>query len=255
MKTYLHYPMKALVNCRDLGGLPTVDGGVTRFGVLIRSELPAKLAEEDLAMFKELNITTSIDLRNDEETENSPSDLRAVPWIDYKHINVASRQAAMGSEVKKPAPKPDLSAFFDMDWRGGYCRMLDNKPDWVYAICEAFANAPAGVHFHCATGKDRTGLFAMLILSACGVSEADICANYCLSEVYMRPNYLGMIGRMGKDETEVDLSKGFFSTSHNIMRYVVNDLNEKYGSVVNYLRECGVSDELMDKIKAKLVEY
>lgn len=258
MKTYLHYPMKKLVNCRDLGGMPTADGGVTRFGVLIRSELPAELAEEDLAMLRELNVTTSIDLRNDFEVENSPSDLRSCDWIDYRHISAMSRQAAMGSEVRKPEPaaRPDPDAFFNIDWKPVYCGMLANKPQWVYDICEAFITAPGAVHFHCATGKDRTGLFAMLILSACGVSEDDIAANYSLSEIYMRPYYINMVSRMtGGNYKEEDLSKGFFSTSHNTMRYVMNDLKEKYGSVVNYLRECGVTDEMMAKIREKLVEY
>jgi len=262
MKTYLHYPMKTLVNCRDLGGMPTADGGVTRFGVLIRSELPSNLAEEDLAMFRALNVTTSIDLRSDGELETSPSDLRSCAWIDYRHISALSQKAAMGSEVKgneakKPGPPPNLSAFFGIDWRPVYCGMLANKPQWVFDICDTFINAPGAVHFHCATGKDRTGIFAMLLLSACGVAEDDICANYSLSEIYMRPFYINMLKRTegGGEYQEEDLCRGFFSTSHNIMRFVMNDLKEKYGSVVNYLRECGVTDEMIRRIKDKLVEY
>lgn len=258
MKTYLHYPMKTLVNCRDLGGMPTDDGGVTRFGVLIRSELPSATAEEDLALLRELNVTTSIDLRNDDEVKNSPSDLSSCEWIDYKHINVtSSRQAAMGSEVRKPnpAPRPDPAAFFNIDWKPVYCGMLANEPKWVYDICDAFISAPGSVHFHCATGKDRTGLFSMLILSACGVAEDDICANYSLSEVYLRPYYLNMVRRMGSEPKDDELIKGFFGTSQNTMRFVINDLKEKYGSVVNYLRACGVTDEMQAKIKAKLVDY
>jgi len=257
MKTYLHYPMKSMTNCRDLGGLPTKDGGVTRFGVLIRSELPAKLAPEDIALLRELNLTTSVDLRGDEESVNQPSDFRDCDWVDYIHINVLSRRAEISSEPKKSdPPKFDANALFNMDWRDGYCRMLANKPEWVYKICEAVANAPGAVLFHCAAGKDRTGLFSMIILSACGVSDEDIAANYSLSEVYLRPFYRGMLEHLNTtDYTPEDMSRGFFSTSHNIMRFVLDDLKEKYGSMVDYLHYCDVTDEMIEKIRKKLVEY
>jgi len=256
MKTYYRYPMKTLTNCRDLGGLPTEDGGVTRFGVLIRSELPFEMAPEDLALFRELNLTTSIDLRGDEEVVSKPSDFAKCDWVDYKHINVMSRQAAASSEAEKPKRTFSPADLFNMDWRNGYCGMVANKPSWIYEICEAVANAPGAVHFHCAAGKDRTGLFSMIILSICGVAAEDIAANYSLSECYLLPFYKGMLEHMHTDEYGVDdLTRGFFSTSHKTMRYVIDDLKEKYGSVVNYLKECGVTDEMIQKIKDKVVEY
>ena len=253
MKTYLHYPMKSLVNCRDLGGMPTADGGVTRFGTLIRSELPAGLTEEDLAMLRALNVTTSIDLRYDEEIEQSPSDLQRCDWVDYHIVSVFSRQAALGG--KKAAP-PDPSGLFTLEWRPVYRVMLSSRPEWVREICDITAAAPGAVHYHCTTGKDRTGLFSMLMLSICGVGEDDIAANYSLSEIYMRPYYIDMLRRQNySDYSGEDLSRGFFSTSHNIMRDIMDGLKEEYGSVVSYIRACGVSDETMDAIRAKLVEY
>ena len=42
------------------------------------------------------------------------------------------------------------------------------------------------VLFHCSCGKDRTGIGAMLILLALGVSRADALADYMLTNVYRR---------------------------------------------------------------------
>ncbi|MCQ2531050.1 MAG: tyrosine-protein phosphatase [Lachnospiraceae bacterium] len=271
MKTYLHYPMKALVNCRDLGGMPTADGGVTRFGVLIRSELPTDLPEEDLAFFKELNVTTSIDLRTGDEVNTSPSDFRTCGFIDYKHIGVMSQQAAVGSEVKKSAtqekaekqapPKPGEASFnferlVSMEWIPVYCKIVANSPKWVYDIFDAFIHAEGAMHFHCATGKDRTGLVSMLLLSAVGCGEDDIAANYSLSETYMRSIYEKMVkGMKGDDYEDADLVKGFFGTSQNTMRSVMNYLKENYGTIIDYLHSCGVTDEMIQATKDKLVEY
>lgn len=270
MKNYLHYPMKALVNCRDLGGMPTADGGVTRFGVLIRSELPADLPEEDLAFLKELNVTTSVDLRNDEEVENSPSDLRNCDFIDYIHVGVMSRESALGSEVKKseaqekaeaqvpkkPGPDFDFDSLLAMNWVPVYCRIVANSPKWVFEIFDAFINSKGAMHFHCATGKDRTGLVSTLILSAVGCGEDDICANYTLSETYMRSIYTKMAKKMkGDDYDDSDLVKGFFGTAQNTMRSVISYLKENYGTITDYLHSCGVTDEMIQATKDKLVEY
>ena len=41
--------------------------------------------------------------------------------------------------------------------------------------------------FFCKLGKDRTGLMAALVLSACGVSEDDIVADYVRCGVVCAP--------------------------------------------------------------------
>lgn len=258
MKTYLHYPMKTLVNCRDLGGMPTADGGVTRFGVFIRSELPVDLAQEDIEMFKEFNVTTSVDLRTDPEVVNSPSDLKFCDFIDYKHVAIKSKQAEMGSEVKgkKIGPPSSLDDLAGIEWPAVYIKMLKNRPEWVYEIFEVSVNAKGAVHYNCATGKDRTGIFSAFMLAAVGVGEDDICANYSLSEVYMRPYYIGMVDKMTNGNfTEEDLNRGFFSTSQNTMRAVLKYLKEEYGGTMEYFKYCGVTDEMIQKLKNKFVDY
>ena len=39
---------RGLYNTRDLGGIPTRDGKVTRFGVFVRSEAPVGLPREEV---------------------------------------------------------------------------------------------------------------------------------------------------------------------------------------------------------------
>ena len=44
MKYFKHLPVPGLANCRDLGGF-AADGGVTRYGVFLRSEAPCDVGE------------------------------------------------------------------------------------------------------------------------------------------------------------------------------------------------------------------
>ena len=69
------YLMDGLHNLRDLGGY-TVPGGVTRFGVLLRSDLPRHLTEDDGARFAALGIRHTLDLRDVDESESMPDELR-----------------------------------------------------------------------------------------------------------------------------------------------------------------------------------
>ena len=48
-----HIPMDGLENARDLGGYATNDGGATRYGVFLRSELPENLSEADFQRLRE----------------------------------------------------------------------------------------------------------------------------------------------------------------------------------------------------------
>ena len=42
--------------------------------------------------------------------------------------------------------------------------------------------------FHCAAGKDRTGILAGLLLSSLGVSDDDVVADYALTAEAMVPD-------------------------------------------------------------------
>lgn len=254
MRFYSRYPMDGLKNCRDLGGLPAAGGGVTRFGVLIRSELPRELSAADVELIRSLGITTSIDLRSTRESRVSPSAMRELDFVQYLHLPLFNEAAALGEQQAAPRPTGPQE-IGDIDWAHEYISMLEEAKDWACRIVTAVAEAPGAVHFHCTTGKDRTGLFAMLMMGIAGCEPEDIIANYAVSEIHMRPVYLKLAHLLpGGAATEEDLDRGFFCTSHGNMRAVVSYLGETYGGICEYLHACGVTDELMQRVRDKFVE-
>lgn len=68
------YLMDGLHNLRDLGGY-AVPGGITRFGVLLRSDLPWHLTEDDGKRFAALEVRHTLDLRDVDESESMPDEL------------------------------------------------------------------------------------------------------------------------------------------------------------------------------------
>lgn len=71
-----------------------------------------------------------------------------------------------------------------------YPAMLAEHPERVIAAVRAIADAEPGcVVFHCASGKDRTGLLALVLLTLAGAAPEEIVADYLLSYERMKPRY------------------------------------------------------------------
>ena len=81
------------------------------------------------------------------------------------------------------------AAFWADHWDNGragtslyYLPHVRAMPERSVAVLEALAFAPTGgVLFHCAAGRDRTGLIAAILLAAADVEQEAIVADYLLS--------------------------------------------------------------------------
>jgi protein-tyrosine phosphatase len=68
--------------------------------------------------------------------------------------------------------------------------MLAEHPERVVAAVRAIASAAPGcVVFHCAGGKDRTGLLALVLLTLAGATPEEIIADYLLTYDRMKQRY------------------------------------------------------------------
>jgi protein-tyrosine phosphatase len=152
---------------RDLGGLPTTDGGRIRYRALIRADDLCQLTPVSVAALREYGIRRVIDLRGSLEAEQDPGPFagddmyRRVPFIDEE----ADRHRD---------PEATLLAT--------YRASVERNAGHIAAGITALASAPpGGVLVHCAAGKDRTGVHVALALRVAGVGVDDIAADYALS--------------------------------------------------------------------------
>lgn len=244
---------KGLYNARDLGGFPTKDGKVTKFGVFVRSEAPVGLPEGDVAYLKAYGVTATMDFRSTGETLARPSDLREI--MPYYHKPLFNEAAVVGGGKPKPHPH-------NIGWGEQYISMAEESRRWALAVLEIAAKNPGALLYHCTTGKDRTGLMTCYLLSVVGVDKADIAADYCVSQVYLEPVYEKMRSgtmKLGtppgeKPGTEPKMDDSFFQTPASAMLTLIDYLENTYGGVVEYLKMIGVSSEIMEEIKVKFTE-
>ena len=168
-------------NCRDLGGLATADGRVTRRGAIVRSDSLARLETRGWEELEAYGVRTVVDLRNEGEIG---ADAGARPR-SIETVNI-------------PLDVTEDREFWDV-WESGpqfatplyYRPHLERFPERSAGVLRAIAQAPpGGVVFHCEGGRDRAGQVAMLVLALAGVEPVAIAADYELSDERLRPLYL-----------------------------------------------------------------
>lgn len=221
-----------MLNLRDLGGYPTADGRTTRWGVLLRGDNPMGLTDADAQLLLERNITTIIDLRSPAEARQFPDELTACSDFSCHFIPMSTGEKLPNEE--------ELIGL-------GYFRTLERK-DTIRSVLETIADAPGGVLFHCMAGKDRTGCIAALLLTLAGVDRLDILADYQVSQTYIRP----VIRWMKKTRAELPAYVG--SSKPEYLEDCLDRLEGAYGSVMDYLRAAGLTEDTLNKLKDKLLE-
>src|SRR5690348_2777257 len=171
----------SLLNARDLGGYPTVDGAVTRGRSLLRADDLAQLSPEGLQALADYGIETVLDLRWPEEISAAPSPVpQRLPQVRYVAVSLLTENP--------------------VDWGqlGGYCAKEQWKCTVLACLQPRLQKPPSGIAaagpgpllFHCVAGKDRTGVVAALLLTLAEVMPGSIAADYAASTENLRDAYL-----------------------------------------------------------------
>jgi len=192
MKSLKRIPLEGAANVRDLGGIPLNGGWMTRWGLLLRSDTLAFLTEADWDTLLERNVRTLIDLRSDSEVAALP--IQVPQGINYRrHALMQNLDGAFpNAAAALESATPDAAAMDAVikSMKLDYVRVLsDNMTDIAAILTSILSGLVLGsVLFCCSSGKDLTGITAAVILYLAGASEADIAADYTVSEIYNRHN-------------------------------------------------------------------
>jgi protein-tyrosine phosphatase len=162
------------VNVRDLGGL-----GQIRPGAVVRMEAPRRLTRAGWDAAWAHGVRTVVDLRDADERE--PDSAPRPAGITTVHVPL------------DPVGTPFYEHWKSIDNTASplyFPAMLAEQPQPVITAMRAIASAAPGcVVFHCAGGKDRTGLLALVLLTLAGATPDEIIADYLLSYDRMKQRY------------------------------------------------------------------
>ena len=241
-----HLPLGGSYNIRDLGGYQTSNGGLTRWKAILRSGDMHSLTLESKAALVAYGVRTVVDLRRDAELDEKPNGFADSPGIAYHHHDVWGDLLA-----------PDRSDYEDPAawWLDHNALLLDEHRSQV---CDAIAtvadpdNWP--VVFHCAAGKDRTGVVAGLVLSLAGVPSAIIAKDYALSAHYLLDRFIALT-----PPQELPINFGWREYQKEqcppeAMRKTLNHVESTYSGVEAYLVGGGVSQAKIDSLRSAFLE-
>lgn len=234
-------------NARDLGGLPTEQGRTVRRGAFVRTDTLNRLTDRGQRDLAEFGVRTIIDLRRSAEAETRPVPFAirhpSTEQITYLHLPFFT-----DAEAEIPGTPENVSV--DLH----YCYRLDQVPHRVGEILRAMAEAPEGaVLFHCHSGKDRTGIIAVLLLALAGVPDDLIAQDYAISSAYLAPADQAWI------EEDPALSAARREELHTWgarperAYAILRHLRAHYGGVEGYLRHAGLTDAQISSLRARLL--
>lgn len=229
-------PLVGTLNTRDLGGYPCKNG-VTRWRVFLRSDSPHSMTPADTDTLLRYGVKNAVDLRSDGEKQILPSVLTPACGFRSYHISLSDQLYSADYEGDTPGSMAGL-----------YISLLDNAGPDLLRIFRILAKAGGGTLFHCAVGKDRTGVVAMLLLGLVGVDEADIVADYVVSDIHMREVFDKHL------LANPDMENFRLKSLPKSMWRALDHLREGYGSAEGYLAGIGFSREEMAAIRGKFVE-
>lgn len=260
-------PLKRLFNTRDLGGMPAANGMAIKHNRLLRSGKLYKLPAQTVHKLKKKGVNLVIDLRIFTEREEYPDTV--MDGVEYVHLPLLctatpgiTREKSMTKTMAIEARRlKDEFGTADNYMVAMYKMVLfSEEPVKLLKDCLRLIIDNEGcVLWHCSGGKDRAGIVAMLVESLLGVDKKVIVADYVASHRFQKKKFFW--NRFGLIIAPLvpRFKKILFGMMAAKPRYITDTIDEieaRYGSVVNYCREClSITDDDIQKMREKYLEF
>lgn len=243
--------LKSVKNARELGGYITRDGRKIRSGLLLRTAKLNGISDADLRTLRAFcNLGHIVDFRMAMELPDAPDP--EIEGARYHNFGVIDTEAFFSDGIPDidinsldPFKVAELTIQSGMQNENMYIGFL-SCDSGKKAFSDFFrvllaAEPDHAVLWHCTSGKDRTGLAAMLLLSALGVDEEVIIYDYLLTNAYNSRSISASrqaMAQKGYGEDFIEQAILIFdAVDERYMRNATGYLKKEYGSVLGYIRD------------------
>ncbi len=240
---------ESIHNFRDIGGYRTQDGHQVAWRHLFRSGDLRRISSSDLTRLKEeIGLTSVIDLRSPIELKDRTTDPLSEAGIRYYNIPFITDSGDRSEEEKLFKQFTNMGEF--------YVHLVQHAEFGKRLVQALTIIAEPDNHplvYHCAVGKDRTGILTAVLLSILGVRDEDIIEDYTLSAPYMEE----LISRMSTDSEMAKVTEHlpgyFWKAAPESMATFLSTLQREYGSVRGYLEVQGIEPSLFNILEKALL--
>jgi protein-tyrosine phosphatase len=245
-------PFEGVINFRDLGGYPVAGGGRTRWGRVFRADALFHLTAADLVAFERLGLRAVYDLRGDDERELRPNPMPtvALPLVGQPVMSV--QDPSTGSDTKALAGAEEGERWL----RSFYIGLLEGSgPAFGALLGSLVGDHGLPAVFHCAGGKDRTGMASALLLLALGVDEETVLDDYVLTSTFLDGDRRAVgLAELVATGMSPEAATGLIATPRHAMAAALDLLASRYGGVHAYLTgPAGLDAATVDQLRQDLI--
>ncbi|WP_028477258.1 tyrosine-protein phosphatase [Nocardia sp. CNY236] len=240
-----HFFLSGTFNFRDTGGLGAEGGARVRPGVLLRSAQLSGLDDAGHAVLRQLRVDHVHDLRGWREIEHIGAD--RLP--DDVRLSVTPFDS--GITGRPPHEKAVANAYEHML---AVYRMFPALPEAhaaIRAVAESVVRSEGAVLVHCAAGKDRTGWAVATLLRAIGVAEADVRADYLLSNAAVSA-LRSMLTT--KPASGMEFPDDLLGVHPEYLDSATTAMTELHGDLRGYLAAVGLTPDLIERLRTRMLE-
>jgi protein-tyrosine phosphatase len=231
-------------NFRDLGGYPTRDGRTLRWRTLFRSDALHNLTAADVAhMRDELGVGVVIDLRSSVEIRDDGRGLLGDRReVRFHHVPLFDRQT-----VERAAEVP-IHTLADR-----YYLLAEFAKTAIAEVVTAIAESDAPAVYHCAAGKDRTGVISAVLLGVLDVPDEVIVADYAATQENLEAIIERLMGLEGYKAMLTALPPDTLHAEPETMIALLERIRSEYGSMPEYALAAGIAEESLARLRSRLI--
>lgn len=264
--------IEGAINFRDLGGYHTSDGRRVKWGKVFRSAQLDRLSERGIEQLVALNLKAVVDLRFAQESDRYPTIRAAVPnaemlaWKDAEFVDSKHQGQSMQMSWKDSLDTHDPAQVREA-MRINYPKKLYSHRVIYKEMLLRLIDEQTPLVFHCAAGKDRTGVAAAIILSLLGVSDELIIEDYLVTQIAMQHLVENWVAGGATDKHEYDdfqsrlasypkaVVQPVFDADEAYIQTLLDYVNETYQGFENYaLTTMEMSPESIDSLRERLLD-
>ena len=244
-KNSRHIPLSGTYNIRDLGGYKTYTGARVPWQKFFRGDNPHLLSVKGMNYLYSQGLRLVVDLRTKNEIKGAPNPFENFPGVEYVNLPIFDDLAPVIMLQKQGSDENPLLHF--------YLEAIHGQGNAIKEVLRRISTIQDGaVLFNCTAGKDRTGIIAALLLGLVGVSEEEIVNDYALTASLIPGLVDKLLAESKARGANTERHSRMLESPSEVMQALLSEIESKFGSTEDYLKENGMEQEEIQRLKKLL---